>query len=134
MLGSISPRLAALLPASFKFPELRVRTRKTAEEPAREGSTPESLKALLSQLGKLRTSLERLQKTGRSTEIVPGGATSSVAAGTSSASALGLNTVATFATFDSTEEVNATPTSFSPFGPALIGSTTSDPTELFREV
>ncbi len=51
-----------------------------------------------------------------------------MAAGASSASGLGLNTVATFTTLSSTEEVNATPTSFSPFGPTLIGSSTSDAT------
>ena len=126
MLGSISPRLAALLPASFKFPELRVRTRKQAEEPAGEGSTPEALKSLLSQLGKLRTSLERLQKTGRAIEIVPGG-TSSVAAGASSGSGLGLTSVPTFTTLRSTQQVNARPTSFTPRSPSFGPTSTTQP-------
>ena len=45
------------------------------------------------------------------------------AASATSAYNLGLDLTETSTTMQSTEEVNATPTSFSPFGPALIGST-----------
>jgi hypothetical protein len=81
---------------------------------------------LAAQLGKLRTSLERLQKTGRSTQIVPGGA-SSVAAVATSDSGLGLISVPTFTTLRSTEQVNARPTSFTPRSPSLGPTSTAQP-------
>ncbi|MEE9278870.1 MAG: hypothetical protein V3V67_01720, partial [Myxococcota bacterium] len=126
MLGSVSPRLAALLPGAFKLPELRVRSRDEPEESARTGSTLDSLKQLLGRLGKLRTSLERLQKTGRSTEILPGGSSSS-AAGATSDSGLGLVSVPTFTTLRSTEQVNTRPTSFTPRSPSLGPGSTAQP-------
>lgn len=45
-----------------------------------------------------------------------------------SSSPLSLNIVATPTTLSSVEEVNATPTSFTPFGPSFAGSSTSEPT------
>ncbi len=118
MLGSISPRLAALLPASFKLPELRVRTRKQAEEPSESVSSREALKAVLSQLGKLRASLERLEKTGKSAATLVG---LGAPARARSSSALSLVSEQTFAQLRSTEEANTTPTSYTPVLPTFDG-------------
>ena len=45
-----------------------------------------------------------------------------------STAALDLEPVATFTTLRSTEEVNAVPTSFMPFGPTVNGASTTEPT------
>ena len=119
MLGSISPRLAALLPQTLKVGELRVRTRNRAEQKDEPGSTPQALKAVLSQLGKLRASLERLEKMGKSAKTLAGPGDPAQARSTTSLTLvrepLGL------ATLRSTEEVNTTPTSYSPVLPTFDG-------------
>ena len=118
MLGSIPPRLAALLPQQIKLAELRVRTRARPEQKDEPGSTPEALKNVLSQLGKLRASLERLEKTGRSAKTLAGPGDPAKA---SSSTALALVREQTFTTLRSTAEVNTTPTSFTPVLPTFDG-------------
>ncbi len=49
-----------------------------------------------------------------------------------STATLDLEPVATFTTLRSTEEVNAVPTSFTPFGPTVSGASTSEPTHRRR--
>ena len=119
MLGSIPPRLAALLPQQIKLAELRVRTRERPEQKDEPGSTPEALKNVLSQLGKLRASLERLEKTGRSDRALAGPADPAKAA-SSTAIAL-VREAPTIATLRSTEEVNTATTSYSPVLPTFDG-------------
>ena len=119
MLGSIPPRLAALLPQQIKLAELRVRTRARPEQKDEPGSTPEALKNVLSQLGKLRASLERLEKTGRSDKALAGPADPAKAA-SSTAIAL-VREAPTIATLRSTEEVNTATTSYSPVLPTFDG-------------
>ncbi len=60
------------------------------------------------------------RRTGRAQTATPAQAVSSTA--------LTLDPYATFTTFRSTEEVNATPTSFTPFGPTVSGLSTTLPT------
>ncbi len=127
MLGSIPPRLAALLPSSFKLAELRIRSREQPKDSPAPGSTADSLKQLLGRLGKLRTSLERLQKTGSATDILPGGTSLSSAATAASSTSLNLTAGATYTTLRSTEQVNARPTSFSSRSPSLGPSSTTQP-------
>ena len=119
MLGSISPRLAALLPQTLKVGELRVRTRNRAEQKDEPGSTPEALKAVLSQLGKLRASLERLEKTGRSAKTLAG--PGDPAQATSTTALALVREPPGLATLRSTEEVNTATTSYSPVLPTFDG-------------
>ena len=119
MLGSIPPRIAALLPSSFKLAELRVRTSERPEQKDAPGSTPEALKDVLSQLGKLRAALERLEKTGGADKMLAGPGDPARA---SSSTALALVREApSIATLRSTEEVNTTPTSYTPVLPTFDG-------------
>ena len=72
----------------------------------------------------LRRQLDRLERRGPSVgnTAEPGSARAFSSAG------LDLRAVETAARLESTDEVNATPTSFTPFGPTVSGDTTSLPT------
>jgi hypothetical protein len=70
----------------------------------------------------LRRALERLER------ALGSGAAARAAARVRSASDLGLDPNGAPTTLGSTEEVNATPTSFGPFGPGFAGGSTSLPT------
>ena len=82
-------------------------------------------------LGQFADSLQRIRelleglKTKASAEL---DAESGSPARAISSSALDFESIATPTTLRSIEEVNTTPTSFSPFGPTISGSSTSEPT------
>ncbi len=87
-------------------------------------STRSSLQDLTGQVLGLRRALGDLQL---STRIRFAAGADGLAQATSS-SALGLSLQEGFTTLRSTEEVNATPTSFTPFQPSVSGSSTFEPT------
>ncbi len=77
----------------------------------------------------LRGRLQALSgHTGVRTLRTVGAGGSGTTGAATSASSLGLNLVGTATTLQSTEEVNTTPTSFTPFAPTVTGSTTTQPT------
>ncbi len=82
---------------------------------------------LLTRLTGLRRSLVRLERSGG---LSPAKKKSSVlgTASASSGSPLNMRTFSTATRLRSTEEINATPTSFTPFGPSFGGSSTALPT------
>jgi len=101
-----------------------VRFRSRPEPPPAPGTESEqrALKNLASRLAKLRVSLERLSTSSILARNLK------TAAQVLSSSSIGLDFTRTATTLESTEEVNTTPTSFSPFGPSFSGTSTSLPT------
>ena len=103
---------------------LQSRARRSSLVPSASQPT---LTDLLTRLRGLRRSLVRLERSGG---LAPGGAKKSILgnASVSSGTPLSMQVVSTPTRLTSTEEINATPTSFNPFGPAFAGSSTSLPT------
>ncbi|WP_447968544.1 hypothetical protein [Nitrospira sp. M1] len=98
-------------------------------EPPVATDTREQLTFARTQIQKLLKALQAVNTTLPSSHIRKSGATGIQAATIRSSSDLGLTTTAaTATTFRSTEEINTTPMSFSPFGPSFTGSSTSLPT------
>ncbi len=82
---------------------------------------PTQLTSAMRQIVRMRESLEKVKSLQM--KSTRGGGASASPARAMSASALGLDATATPTTLKSTEELNTTPTSFSPYGPAWVGST-----------
>jgi len=107
-----------------QLPELKSLQRKPTL-----GDTPHELRRILKRVTQLRESLATFTRPIETRHKVTstGGVGSPVSV--QSATALELQTIpASAATMQSTEEINTTPTSFSPRGPEFAGSSTSTPT------
>ena len=103
--------------------------RNLSSETVEAADTQEQLVFARQQLGKLLGSLNALNTPIPTSHFVKRGGAATQAANTISATSLGLTTTAASSTtLNSTEEVNSTTTSFSPFGPSFGGSSTSLPT------
>ncbi len=103
--------------------------RNLPSEPVELPDTQEQLVFARRQIRKLLASLEAINTPLPTSHVVRRGGVGTQAANTASSANLGLTTtVATPTTLSSTEEVNSTSTSFSPFGPSFGGSSTSLPT------
>jgi hypothetical protein len=83
----------------------------------------DALRGLRRGLEALRTHADVANRAGRTVSAREAGPARAV-----STSTLELEPVATFTTLASTEEVNAVPTSFTPFGPSVSGTSTTEPT------